>query len=848
MLTVYDSRNQPYVLAKRLGSGGEGEVYACENDSHTVAKIYHEPATQEKAEKLRWMARHRDERLGKIAAWVIDVLMDAPGGEGNIVGFLMPNIRAKEIHELYSLKSRRVHFPDATWHFLIHTAANVARAFYALHKNGHVMGDVNHGNCVVLADGTVKLIDCDSYSIKTENFRYPCEVGVATHLAPELQGVNLRAAEREINHDNFGLAVIIFQLLFLGRHPFAGNFLGGEDKPIEECIREHLFAYGETAARKRVAQPPGTLPLEAVSYQVAKLFERAFTSDYNRPTAREWIEALEDLSNSLEQCSLNPGHLFYEKNALCSWCEIESQTGLMLFPFITASSQLQAKYKKPFDLITVENLLESFDIKPNLPVSLSANTALAAPKPAPQIVGHCRDDLVLKAVVCLVYLGCLFPLYYVATFNNECTVCVGFLSIVAVSAFYRFNKDKDKEAFTKERERLYELEYKWNVLEKEWRKVAVSPALQKDLVSIKEKIEDYRKIQPEILQNSQSDLPAIAEGKPKNSLAQEVFAETSRKLEQEIGELLGALRAQSVKLRGRRRNLLAQSKKIANDLPQTQINVRYIDNRIPLGLLLIIISIATPILAFSISAMYTKPFPPSNTPPYDWDSTYKPLPPRPVVAIPNEKITDQEIAAMTAEERDMIVNDLIGQSNQYVKDGAYDLAEGRLKFALRFDNENTAVLNALGDLYYVQKKFDKELEYLKRSKEIRDSEETNFLIGMTYISLQRYKEARDTFKKLIDSGVKNNECFYNLGLAYQGLNQHRLAADAFQQALSLKADDTDTIYQMAISFSKLRDENAVRFYYRVLKEKDFSRAAQLKNAIGKSINLDIELKDGSLTK
>ena len=39
----------------------------------------------------------------------------------------MPNVKAKEIHELYSLKSRRVHFPEATWQFLIHAATNVAR-------------------------------------------------------------------------------------------------------------------------------------------------------------------------------------------------------------------------------------------------------------------------------------------------------------------------------------------------------------------------------------------------------------------------------------------------------------------------------------------------------------------------------------------------------------------------------------------------------------------------------------------------------------------------------------------------------------------------------------------------
>ena len=139
MLTFYDSQNQPYVLGEQLGRGGEGTVYACE-DFSLVAKIYHEPIEEEKAEKLRWMSRNKDEKLLKVAAWVVDVLYDQP--DGNVVGFLMPNVRAKEIHELYSLKSRRVYFPEATWHFLVHAATNVARAFYALHK--HV---ARYGRC-----------------------------------------------------------------------------------------------------------------------------------------------------------------------------------------------------------------------------------------------------------------------------------------------------------------------------------------------------------------------------------------------------------------------------------------------------------------------------------------------------------------------------------------------------------------------------------------------------------------------------------------------------------------------------------------------------------------------------
>ena len=125
MPTFYDSHGQSYVLTNQIGRGGEGTVFFCPNDLSLVAKIYHAPVDGEKAEKLRWMAENKNEQLLKVAAWIVDTLHDAPNGK--TVGFLMPNVRAKEIHELYSLKSRRVHFPEATWQFLVHTAANVAR-------------------------------------------------------------------------------------------------------------------------------------------------------------------------------------------------------------------------------------------------------------------------------------------------------------------------------------------------------------------------------------------------------------------------------------------------------------------------------------------------------------------------------------------------------------------------------------------------------------------------------------------------------------------------------------------------------------------------------------------------
>ena len=56
-------------------------------------------------------------------------------------------------------------------------------------------------------------MDTDSFQVHEGGKHWFCEVGVATHQAPEMQGKSsYKGIVRTPNHDNFGLAVLIFQL------------------------------------------------------------------------------------------------------------------------------------------------------------------------------------------------------------------------------------------------------------------------------------------------------------------------------------------------------------------------------------------------------------------------------------------------------------------------------------------------------------------------------------------------------------------------------------------------------------------------------------------------------------
>ena len=335
--TLLDAQGKLIGLAQELGRGGEGAVFDVVGRPDTVAKVYLKQPTPQMAAKLSAMAGLANDRLLRIAAWPKGTLHDSTG---KITGFTMAKFGGhRPIFQLYLPKSRLQSFPKADWRFLIHAATNAARAFATVHSTGLVIGDVNHGNLVVAEDATVQMIDCDSFQVSTGGQTWFCSVGVGTHQPPEMQGRESYAGIiRTPNHDNFGLAVIVFQLLCIARHPFAGRFLGqGEPPSIEDAIAASRYAYSRENSRTQMAAPPGSLPVSALSSEIQDLFESAFAPESvrgGRPAADRWVTALGKLAGDVRQCQSSASHYYRNGLSACPWCAIEGASGVTLFPVV----------------------------------------------------------------------------------------------------------------------------------------------------------------------------------------------------------------------------------------------------------------------------------------------------------------------------------------------------------------------------------------------------------------------------------------------------------------------------------------------------------------------------------
>ena|GEM_PF-4589259 len=75
----YNSRGEQIELGERIGVGAEGEVFEVTGRAGLVAKVYYQPPSEEKAEKLLVLTRLRSEKLLKFSSWPVDVISLSPG-------------------------------------------------------------------------------------------------------------------------------------------------------------------------------------------------------------------------------------------------------------------------------------------------------------------------------------------------------------------------------------------------------------------------------------------------------------------------------------------------------------------------------------------------------------------------------------------------------------------------------------------------------------------------------------------------------------------------------------------------------------------------------------------------
>ncbi len=327
--SLYSLNGQPITLSQELGRGGEGSIYAIAEQPQWVAKVYHpDKLTPQGLAKLRLSLQYPPQNPAIAAP--VDLLLNS---SGRVLGFMMPRVpQGYPLHDLYTPRSRRQKLPFFTHTHLHRVARNLSVAVSALHHRGYVIGDVNESNMLVNPSALVFLIDTDSFQIRDRRsgIVYRCGVGKPEFTPPELQGKRFDHCDRTPAHDAFGIAVLIFQLLMEGTHPFDGVYLKPGDPPlIQDRILAGYYAYSQRPVPLR--PKPFAPPFTALHPHLQDLFHRCFDLGHQQPERRpspdEWAIALTESERALVSCQRNPRHRYGRHLGRCPWCERTQKLG-----------------------------------------------------------------------------------------------------------------------------------------------------------------------------------------------------------------------------------------------------------------------------------------------------------------------------------------------------------------------------------------------------------------------------------------------------------------------------------------------------------------------------------------
>lgn len=278
-----------------FAQGGEAAVHEVPQYPNVVVKLYHPQVLAKRRDSLRTKieAMSNDPALARFKqhpglAWPRFSVFDE---QKQWRGYAMKKASGVRMTMLAHAMAYREHFPHLDRPALLAYLLNLLSIVLELHAAGVRVGDYNPANFLCHPTSSrLTLIDCDSWQVQAAGQLFTCPVAAPDMLPPELLGVNLAQAPRSLESEHFSLAILLFKVLMLGRHPF--DVVGGAS-PVENIRRGH-FPYGIGGG----GIPKGAwfniwshLPFK-LKEQLVRTFREGSKNPAQRTTVPEWTELL----------------------------------------------------------------------------------------------------------------------------------------------------------------------------------------------------------------------------------------------------------------------------------------------------------------------------------------------------------------------------------------------------------------------------------------------------------------------------------------------------------------------------------------------------------------------------
>ena len=313
-------------LSETVAVGGTAKVVKCNfGDGSVVAKIYNKQSKFDQvrleALQVRFAESDLHDRLG--------IPLKLLSYDGDFIGYTMRYFEQSQYLSLDNWVEQtlvpKLQPSVISLKFRLGVLRSLAQLLRELHERHVAVVDLKPSNILVrISDGSVQIIDCDSFCILGSNNSIEFatkEVTVGYYSSDALRN-GVPISELSYEQDNFAFSVIAFQLLNNGLHPYQGAW----QIPLENYNLETLSSQGPFPYA--IEEPNEVKPSRAsihwtFSSQLRGALDRAFAPGKKRISVGEWASVIDELKNNeLETCDIlrvSPAHQKF-KDRLCSAC------------------------------------------------------------------------------------------------------------------------------------------------------------------------------------------------------------------------------------------------------------------------------------------------------------------------------------------------------------------------------------------------------------------------------------------------------------------------------------------------------------------------------------------------
>ncbi len=352
--------------SKPIGKGGEGSVFRLDKNPDILVKIYTDRALSRMPDielKIRAMTEKKPGLLSynglTIIAWPSHVVYNS---KGRFVGYVMRRVTAKnQLSHVITPGLQKTKFPGITFYDRVVIAINLAKVMDFIHQNDTVIGDINTSDFFVYEGFEIGVVDTDSFQFQAKNKIFPCKVFTPDYTPPEvIKGQkNNQIMLRLPDHDNYGLAILIFQILMYGVHPFSARIrhtMGFDGNAINYCMEHEIFPY--VSENPNIVPPKNAMPFSFLPKDIQDLFVMAFKpkkAQEDRPKASDWVIHLREMKESLKKCRKNKSHQYPGHFSKCPICSREHSKDFdQLDPYFPSISRTYVTYPTDHKPVTVD--------------------------------------------------------------------------------------------------------------------------------------------------------------------------------------------------------------------------------------------------------------------------------------------------------------------------------------------------------------------------------------------------------------------------------------------------------------------------------------------------------------